>query len=698
MQDSKELEQLLKISRNNPIDTLENDLLDRLEIVKNISNLIKSDESHESITIGICGRWGCGKTSLIKMIKSEIEKNNLIYIVDFKPILYKSDEYLIGKFFNVFTSELGVIRKKDKKLIIRRKYDKYQILKTSIKALKNISSMDLLGIAENIDEYSESIKHPEYYKSLEEIKMDISKRLTSANCKILVIIDDIDRLDKNEVLQVLKLVRSIADFENVFYILAYDEERVVKQLEYEGGKDFLQKFIQLPIHLPEINEIKLEEILKTEFYNVLKNKDEFSEDHFKEGLELIEVNTIRDINMLLNRFKIKYRLCIYETCPIDLLILTYLEIVNLDAYIWIYKNRHVLCDPSLNYLMNRNPRFNLKNIEEIFDSEISDVNLKPILNFLFSYFSNQNNNNNSNKTIISKENRISDPLSCDRYFRLTLSNTLFSSSYLDEIANNLCYEDIVQIFVSEIKNKRIDAFLDKLRHKIEKSKENRKKLFVSVLFGCEDIVKAQVEESSFINFTYSWNIVDNFMYCIKEEDRVSEFLDCSLKDNVFHISYIITQVDKLLMTRLNNPNISYSLSVEDLKKIKKEMIERLISNLENINDVACRFKEFRKVLSQLSIDNSEKSKLIFDKIIKNDDQLVEYLFNANQSDFEDIFVMELEGYADMDCIKKLSEMSELDKEKKVVLSKLVLCYNEIKRHRDAIELGKKFMNTSISQL
>ena len=61
---------------------------------------------------------------------------------------------------------------------------------------------------------------------LDDLKSKVSEHLRETNQKIVVVIDDVDRLDPDEIRMMMKLVRSIADFSNIIYILCYDDEIV----------------------------------------------------------------------------------------------------------------------------------------------------------------------------------------------------------------------------------------------------------------------------------------------------------------------------------------------------------------------------------------------------------------------------------------------------------------------------------------
>ena len=87
--------------------------------------------------------------------------------------------------------------------------------------------------------------------SLDQLREQIGSILRQAKKRVVVLIDDIDRLDKSEIQSVFRIVKLTADFDNVSYVLAFDEEMVAASLgerysanaaEYRtAGTKFLEK-------------------------------------------------------------------------------------------------------------------------------------------------------------------------------------------------------------------------------------------------------------------------------------------------------------------------------------------------------------------------------------------------------------------------------------------------------------------------
>lgn len=78
--------------------------------------------------------------------------------------------------------------------------------------------------------------------------------------KVFVVIDDVDRLDKDEVFEVLRLVRNTAKFCNIIFVVSMDEKYVIEQLGKKGildGKLYLEKIFPLVVKLPKVDSFEL---------------------------------------------------------------------------------------------------------------------------------------------------------------------------------------------------------------------------------------------------------------------------------------------------------------------------------------------------------------------------------------------------------------------------------------------------------
>lgn len=89
------------LKSDQPINKIEDDLLDRNIFVEQLGNAIKKYKQTDSLTIGLCGSWGSGKTSILNMLENSLQKcnkSNETIIVRFEPWLISNQEQMIYLF------------------------------------------------------------------------------------------------------------------------------------------------------------------------------------------------------------------------------------------------------------------------------------------------------------------------------------------------------------------------------------------------------------------------------------------------------------------------------------------------------------------------------------------------------------------------------------------------------------------------
>ena len=96
---------MIDIIREKPIDTKDEDKLNREKFANNLAEKINNYSDRSSLTVGLIGPWGCGKSSIINMMKEEIDKDK-IQIVEFNPWYFSSRKKLIYDFFELLSEEI----------------------------------------------------------------------------------------------------------------------------------------------------------------------------------------------------------------------------------------------------------------------------------------------------------------------------------------------------------------------------------------------------------------------------------------------------------------------------------------------------------------------------------------------------------------------------------------------------------------
>ena len=321
-----------------PISQLTEDKLNRKTFVKALALEIKSIDSKDCSVVGLYGKWGSGKTSIIKLLDEEL-KEKYFFTSYFNPWRYKSENILLRELFLKIIegahSDIkleGNIQKLGKFL---EEYSNYiETPAIPINGIKLNISKPIQGLTKIV---GKSLKGD---NSLDKKKEKINNILNNLSLPLIIFIDDVDRLDVIEIQSLFKLIKLTADFNNLVYVIAFDDEMVSKALaknygtgDVSDGKSFLEKIVQLPLRIPYINDQEkfdysinlLDEWLKK--YNI-NLPDKYLHDFLRnfKGLHDSFIKTPRDSKRLLNSVSFSYQCLKNEVCIYDIILLETIRI------------------------------------------------------------------------------------------------------------------------------------------------------------------------------------------------------------------------------------------------------------------------------------------------------------------------------------------------------------------------------------
>lgn len=296
------------------------DLFNYSGLSKELTKFIHNTESEQAFNIGVVGSWGDGKTFFSNLVKNELEKYRDDYIIiEFNPWQYESTN-LIDNFFTELISTTKFLNKD---------------LTTDIEKYVNLISDSYENDKLNISFKLLSILNGK--KSVIELKQEISNKLKLSRKKILVIVDDTDRLDSQELMSVLKLIRNSANFSNTFFIAGIDVDYVYSKID---NYKYIEKIFNVLISLPILSQDLYEKTIVDKFEN------EFDDPKLIDSLrELLRnksfvsiIRNLRQVNRLINSLKIAYNKLRGNIDYTDLLILEAIKSSNTILYNSILNN------------------------------------------------------------------------------------------------------------------------------------------------------------------------------------------------------------------------------------------------------------------------------------------------------------------------------------------------------------------------
>ena len=167
---------------DSPITTEEEDLLDYSSSAHILAEKIKNADTHHSCSIGLIAPWGMGKTSYLNILSRCFDSKSFI-ILRFNPRHSISSDNIQVVFFNLLFSTLGQFDSR---------FD--SSFKDYLKAISVISDNSYINKILNI--------HKIWDKEVE--KGEINDAIKHKEKRIIVFIDDFDRLLRDEIIEVFK--------------------------------------------------------------------------------------------------------------------------------------------------------------------------------------------------------------------------------------------------------------------------------------------------------------------------------------------------------------------------------------------------------------------------------------------------------------------------------------------------------------
>ncbi|WP_295945854.1 P-loop NTPase fold protein [uncultured Xanthomonas sp.] len=97
------------IAGDNPIRSIENDLIGRDVGARAFARHIQKLDASEGFVVGVLGSWGAGKTSFVNLTRVHLAESG-ITVLDFNPWMFSGAEQLVTSFFNELASQVKVRR------------------------------------------------------------------------------------------------------------------------------------------------------------------------------------------------------------------------------------------------------------------------------------------------------------------------------------------------------------------------------------------------------------------------------------------------------------------------------------------------------------------------------------------------------------------------------------------------------------
>ncbi|MDH6307010.1 putative KAP-like P-loop ATPase [Parabacteroides sp. PF5-5] len=609
------------------------DKFQRYNFARRIAETIAQKQNCDGIIIGIYGAWGEGKTSVLNFIDSELSKVNDVICLKFNPWRYSDENSLLISFFNVLTIAL------DKNLSTGK-----EKVGEIIKKYSRLLKFDIPIIGGNIGEAADSIGSVMAEIDVEDLKKRVEQIIIDSNKKLVIFIDDIDRLDKYEIHSIFRLVKLTADFYNTTYILSFDEEVVSKSIgerygtgDLESGKNFLEKIIQVPLTIPKAQPEALRDYCFEMINGIYKVYNiELPEGEGRRFVSLFttsllnKFDTPRMVVRYTNSLSFSIPLLAGEANMVDLMIIEAIKIVYPYIYKFIRENP-VYFIPS--HLLNRDDEKKKELVKKEIDNLCTNFSNKEkesiieLLTELFPLLETAYKNISYPDWKITgwyKNKRIASQKYFNRYFTYSVIKGEISDISFEQLVSNLSTmseREIIDDIKLLIQNSSADNFIYKLRNVEADLHWDIAKKLVKILVVNTELFPLNPQNYLFESQSPKGQLAIFIYQVIKKHNNPDEQLSFSKEIINESIPLEFTfDIVRWLNPKEEEPNNIFTKEIFQeiweilLKRILKEADEKdIFEAFPEESYMICKFwegfgrDEFNKYMHKLIDENPQKS-------------------------------------------------------------------------------------------
>lgn len=677
-----------------PIKLKKDDLLHRLPFAERLGKSLIEWKSEESIVIGLYGAWGSGKSSIVELaisfIENQVKKDEKPPIViKFNPWNFTEQNQLITAFLTEVSKS---IRTQDnskeairvgEQLITYSKFFVPILFLLSVLAKEDLAKYGFLyqftqylpevfkGVGNAAKSFGELKK-----KTLEEYKDALDKSIKKLNRKIIIVIDDIDRLNETEIKQVFQLVKLNANFPNTIYLLSFDNEKVIKALgdTTSTGKEYLEKIVQVAFNVPILEKVRLEEILFKELDKILDKLPNTTWDgqrwgnFYHSGFGDL-FTSIRQVKRYINSLAFNINHIPDEINLIDFMGIEAIRVFSPEIYAEISQNKELFTSVDSSFSRSWSEthdkkREKIDKILSVVDEKIKP-SIKGIILDLFPQVNGIYGNTSYGYDFVerwNKEKRICGNERFNMYFYLVVPKGEISQKEIDEavkLAGNL--KKLEEYLRKLIKVKKVRKLFQRLPQLIDVIPIENTETFSLAVFNVSDEIPRELE--GMLDFGIEMDSVRIAYHLIKRIDDPTKRLD--ILENLVNKSasldiptrYVSLEEKKERASddakRLVDDDGYQKLKQSIIKKIKAYEKDGKLGSTPTLGNILYRWKEW---------ETEQEPKQFVDKLITSNEgvmQLLDGFTTRHSSQGIDDKVAKLKWVVSIDSMKPFVDIDKL---------------------------------------
>lgn len=254
-------------TQDRPLERVRDDKLDRGPFIASLVRALVADERDSSgkliarrsrgFVVGLIGRWGLGKSTIMHFLADELGGMDRVVVATLNPWLFKGRDEILSAFFSALRRAMGGTKLENAREIM-------QTIANYEGAIVGTAKLGAKGVelvhGGAIPWLSTLVSKIKFWKpkalSIDAERKSLEQKLKASGGAVVVLIDELDRVEDEEVRAVAQLVKAVGEIKGISYLVAYDPPRVIEALGRGSGEErrtsgerYLEKIVQHGIPL-----------------------------------------------------------------------------------------------------------------------------------------------------------------------------------------------------------------------------------------------------------------------------------------------------------------------------------------------------------------------------------------------------------------------------------------------------------------
>jgi len=580
---------------DNPLDDPDNQELfpSRANVIEGLSELLININSPSAYAVGLRSPWGTGKSSFLNFLIAKLKlKDERAIVINFSPWYTKSEKEIITHFLSTLSDGL-----KNYHGSLNSEIKNYTNL---ILALEKNQITTLVEKGMNFLSESKDI-HSQFEQ--------INNCISDLKRTIYITLDDVDRLLGKEIIECLKIIRNSANFRNVIFIVAYDNQYVLKELNhqfykkgelidgsYSRAEQYLEKIFQLPYTLPSIDKDDVldhlkkmledkgipdpSKFLRQEYYKNPSNVKSVFDlyDDSNNSIDISDyIGNIRISNNILNSFLTAKKLIENETVLEELFLVSVLKTLYPNEALELYLN--------LGRYFTFWGKVEFKDLNESENSVQRSIDAHNVKKkFAIMELNDKSDFINLVSAIFFRPDQVFKSASYNENYKFYYRNAL-PKSYLTDNEFKTIVKSIPDLitFIKQLENGDTTK-LNYLSYKLSKDDATTKEEAIIIIAGLIYLHENLKERNFFQAINKNLK-----KYNDQSIEILEELIANSITRNRFALSSLIFEVKMAYLRQIKNPNYPLIIDIdngfEKFHALSLELLKKRVAEANYDNDI-----------------------------------------------------------------------------------------------------------------